>query len=271
MLRISVLSVCLLLIFSDATAQAQGLLWNLPEDGTKVQIQGQYRQTVFRPQSNQGNLELDWLRRMTISSVGREEAEYRGTVQPCRWIEIKLQTGGPSQDGIDRGLVGERIYKVLVPESVVRGAISDEEGLPVPYIPIVKGYRSTSTNQPAQPIRSRMLQIYPVISLIRHYNTMEQSDIEQTVQIGQDDVVAKELTGMLVQESRTRRIRHQTRLLRSDQVPFGLAEWEVKVAEERKADVEKREQFQQVSEVTVTMKVQKIETGAQSELTIEQN
>lgn len=271
MLRIPALSVCLLLIFSDADAQAQGLLWSLPEDGTLIRIEGQYRQTVFRPTSDQGNLELEWLRRMTISSVGREDADYRGTVQPCRWIEIKLQTGGPSQDGIDRGLVGERIYKVLVPESAIRGSISDDDGLPVSYIPMVKGYRSTSTDQPAQPIRSRMLQIYPVISLIRHYNTMEQSDIEQTVQVGQADVVAKELTGVLVQESRTRRIRHETRLMRSDQVPFGLAEWEVKVAEERKADVEKREQFQQVSEVTVTMKVQKIETGAQSELSIDQN
>jgi len=267
MLRFSAFLACLVTVFSCASTQAQGLLWNLPEDGTQIKYEGKYQQTIFRPQSSKGNLELEWLRHMWISSVGKQDAEYEGMTQPCRWIEIKVQTGVASPDGIDTGTVGERIYKVLVPESAIRGAVADGEGIPVSYIPIVEGVRKTNDRDlTPQPIKAKMLQIYPVISLIRHYDSMEQSDIEQTIQVGAKDVVAKELSGVLVQESLTRRIRHETKLLRSDDVPFGLAQWEVKIAEDRKADVETRDKFERISEVVVTMKVSQIQAGAKSEL-----
>ena len=272
MLRFSALLVCLLTVSSGLPAQAQGLLWNLPEDGTQIKVEGTYEQTIFRPQSTQGNLELSWLRHMTIRSVGKKDAEYKGEMQPCRWIEIKVQTGSQSADGVATGSVGERIYRVLVPESVIRGSVNDPEGLPVSYIPIVEGYRKTNDRDlTPKPINSKVLQIYPIISLIRHYKTMTESDIEQTVQIGAMDVVAKELTGQLVQESSTRRFTHKTTLLRSDQVPFGLAQWEVQINEERKADVQTRDEFQPVSEVKVKMSVRQIEKDAKAELIIEAN
>ena len=271
MSRLSTFVSCLLLVSSSVSAQAQGLLWNLPEDGSQVHYEGTYTQTIYRPQSAKGNLDLKWLRHLTIRSVGQKDAMYKGNMEACRWIEIKVQTGGASADGVDTGSVGERIYKVLVPESVIKGAVKDEEGIPVSYIPIVEGYRKTSErNLTPEPIKSKMLQVYPVISLIRHYNSMDQSEIEQTVQVGQIDVQAKELTGKLVQESRTRRITHETTLLNSKDVPFGLAKWSVKVVEERKANVETRDQFQPVSEVTVEMSVRRIEANAQSELIIDQ-
>lgn len=272
MLRFPALLACLLTVTSGLTAQAQGLLWNLPEDGTQIRVEGTYEQTIFRPQSTQGNLELSWLRHMTIRSVGKKDAEYRGETQPCRWIEIKVQTGGQSADGVATGSVGERIYRVLVPESVIRGSVSDSEGLPVSYIPIVEGYRKTNDRDlTPKPINAKVLQVYPMISLIRHYKTMAESDIEQTVQIGPMDVVAKELTGQLIQESATRRFTHKTTLLRSDQVPFGLAQWEVQINEERKADVQTRDEFQPVSEVKVKMSVRQIEKDAKAELIIEAN
>lgn len=267
MLRFSTLLAGLVTVFSCASTQAQGLLWNLPDDGTQVHFEGTYKQTIFRPQSSKGNLELEWLRHMSISSVGKQDAEYQGTIQPCRWIEIIVQTGVQSAEGIDTGSVGKRTYKVLVPESAIRGTVADDEGIPVSYIPIIEGVRKTNERDlTPQPIKAKLLQIYPVISLIRHYDSMEQSDLEQTVQIGQKDVVAKELSGSLVQESQTRRIRHETKLLRSDEVPFGLAQWEVKIAEDRKADVETRDKFERVSEVIVQMKVSRIQVGAKSEL-----
>ena len=270
MFRFSALLACLLTVSSGLPAQAQGLLWNLPEDGTQIKVEGTYEQTIFRPQSTQGNLELSWLRHMTIRSVGKKDGEYKGEMQPCRWIEIKVQTGSQSADGVATGSVGERIYRVLVPESAIRGSVNDPEGLPVSYIPIVEGYRKTNDRDlTPKPINSKVLQVYPIISLIRHYKTMTESDIEQTVQIGTMDVVARKLTGQLVQESSTRRFTHKTTLLRSDQVPFGLAQWEVQINEERKADVQTRDEFEPVSEVKVKMSVRQIEKDAKAELIIE--
>ena len=52
-------------------------------------------------------------------SVQSEMATFRGQEQPCRWIEIKVVTGHPSEVGI-RGPV--RIYKVLVPEAIIARA-----------------------------------------------------------------------------------------------------------------------------------------------------
>lgn len=270
MLRQSSLLAGLLSFWAFASAQAQGLLWNLPDDGSQVHYEGTYKQTIYRPQSAKGNLDLEWLRHLTIRSVGQKDAMYKGQMQPCRWIEIKVQTGGASADGVDTGSVGERIYKVLVPESTIKGTLDDEEGIPVSFIPIVEGYRKTSErNLTPEPIKAKMLQVYPVISLIRHYKTMQQSDIDQTVQVGQIDVVANELIGKLVQESKTRRITHEATLLKSKDVPFGLAKWTVKIVEERKANVQTRDEFQPVSEVNVEMSVRRIEANAQSELIVQ--
>jgi hypothetical protein len=271
MFRFSTLAACCLIVAVSVPAQAQGLLWNLPDDGTFVEFEGKkiddkgnYKQEIFR---TEGDVSLYWLRRMKISSVGKEDAEYNGNSQPCRWIEIKVQTGGESAEGVDTGSVGERIYLVLVPESAIRGTVADEDGLPVSYIPIVKGYRKTSDRElTAKPIQSNVLQIYPVVSLIRHYKTMERSDIDQTVQIGDRDFVARSMKGVLVQESLTRRFRHETTLMQSNDVPFGLAQWTVEIAEERKAGVEARDQFKPVSKVTLNMQAVRIGTDAKSEL-----
>ncbi len=56
-----------------------------------------------RPNAVQGDSTIEWRRQIKISSVGKEEAEYQGKMQPCRWIEIKVQTGHAKEGDIDAG------------------------------------------------------------------------------------------------------------------------------------------------------------------------
>ena len=121
--------------------QAQGLLWSLPEEGTWARYEGTYRQIKIRPNVAEGNEELNWIRELTIKSLGSETAEYQGKDTTCHWLEFKLITGTPSEAGIDPGNYGVRLYKILVPESAVIANTIDSSDILVSYIPIVKGYR----------------------------------------------------------------------------------------------------------------------------------
>ncbi len=252
MIRAAAICFAVLAASVAQSAEAQGLIWKLPEDGSWVRYEGSYKQVEARPDSTQGNLEIEWIRHVTI-----------------RWIEFKIQTGKIDQGAINTGTVGERIYKVLVPEDAVLGTISDREGLPVSYLPIVEGWRKTNDADPTpMQIKSGVLQVYPMISLIRHYKSMEEQTAAETVPVGMNDVSAKVMRGSLEQESLTHRILHESTLYRSDEVPFGLARWTVKISSERKADVEPRTAFKFASEITVEMNAREIGTDAPSELVI---
>jgi hypothetical protein len=259
--------VCLSL---SQNVSAQGLLWNLPEDGSLVHYEGTYRQVEAQPGSSEGNLEMEWIRHLTIKSVGKEDGDFNGKTVPCRWIEMKLQTGRVKDGEIATGTVGERIYKVLVPESAIVGQTRDSEGLPITYLPIVRGFRKTS-DKDATPkeIKSKVLQIYPIISLVRHYRDMTRGEIPETVQVGQEDVEAIKLSGNFEQESLNDRVLHESSIYVSKTVPFGLARWTVKVTQESKGEVEPRTEFKFVSEITVDMTARRIEGNARSELVTE--
>ncbi|NQV28090.1 MAG: hypothetical protein HQ518_27375 [Rhodopirellula sp.] len=270
MLRTALLLAAVVCLTLSQSASAQGILWNLPADGSLVHYEGTYRQVEAQPGSSEGNLEMEWIRHLTIKSVGQEDGEYRGKTVPCRWIEMKLQTGRVKGGLIDTGTVGEQIYKVLIPESAIIGQTRDSSGLPVTYLPIVRGYRKTNDKDPTpKEITSKVLQIYPIISLVRHYRDMTRSDVPELVQVGQEDVQATKLTGNFEQESRNDRVLHESTIYVSKDVPFGLAKWTVKVTQEAKGEVEPRTEFQFVSEITVDMTARRIENNARSELVIQ--
>ena len=128
-------------------ANAQGVVWKLPEDGTWVRYEGNYKQIETRASSGQADLEIEWIQHLTIKSVGKQEAEFEGKTVPCRWLELKIQTGKKSEAGINPGPVGQTIYKVLVPEHRVVGKLKDEETIPVSYLSIVKGYRKEGAKE----------------------------------------------------------------------------------------------------------------------------
>ena len=267
-----VLATTVCLGAGDRWAWAQSLVWSLPEDGTWVRYEGTYQQIEIRPDSAEGNLTIDWIRHLTIKSVGQESAEYDGQSVPCRWVEFKVQTGKPSEAGIDSGATGERvsprIYKVLIPESAVTGKLYDESGIPVTFLPIVRGYRKIADRE-TEELQTKVLHVYPSICLIRNCESLQQegSDTEDPG-VGIGPVTASRYKGIAKLENPTTRSAHEMVLWRSKDVPFGLAKWTVKIRQEKKAANEPRSAFQPAVDVSVEMKAQEKGTDAKSEVVI---
>lgn len=251
----------------SATAQAQGLLWTLPaEDGAWVRYEGTFQQTEIRPDDPEGNLVINWIRHLYLKSVGRETVAIDGRDVPCRWIEIKSITGKESERGIDPGPVGARIYKVLVPEPAIAGAVEDQDRIPVAFIPIVKGYQRVGEGA-VEELKTGVLQVYPTLSMLMHYRTLKlESEDPLDPQIPLGPVSARLYTGVFRMESATNRSSNEAELYRSDEVPFGLAKWTVRMSREAKDAREPRSQFQRVSEVRVEMSAHEVVTNAESEL-----
>ncbi len=267
MTRSLILALCLIVTSFVSNASAQGLIWSLPEDGTWVRFEGTYKQSETRSDSSEGPLELEWAQHVTIKSVGKEQAEYKGEQTACRWVEIKVQTGRIDQGAIDTGTSGERIYKVLIPEKAIIGSFTDAEGLPVSHLPIVKGFRKINARVPqAKPITSGVLQVYPVVALLRDYKELEESPGTENLQVGNEAVEVKEYKGTLAQESPLERYEHETKFYRSKQVPFGLARWLVTISQEQKAESEPRSAFKKVSDIRIEMAAREVGTDAKSEL-----
>lgn len=260
----SVIVLASLCAVSDA--RAQGLIWSLPTDGAWVRYEGKYHQTEVRPESAEGNLELEWIQHLTIKSVGTETAEFQGKQVPCRWIELKSVTGKPSETGINPGPVGARILKVLVPEEAVTGQLVDKDNLPVVFLPVVKGYRKIGDGD-VQPMDAKILQVYPFISLVQHYSELKpaaEGTEDPGITLGA--VTAKKLTGTQRLESPSNRTTSEAALWRSDDVPFGLAKWEVSMVRELKDPTEPRNDFQIVSQVKLEMSAHAQGADAQSEI-----
>ena len=252
-------------------SNAQGLIWSLPEDGTSMQWFGTYKQTEERAGSDEGPQTIQWNRQLTIKSVGKETAEFRGRPVPCRWIEIKVVTGKPSSDvegGTDAGLIGARIYRVLVPEGQIYSTTVDSISIPVSFLPIVKGYRRFG-EQEIQPIKSKVLQVYPLLAMLRSFRDLK-SDATGVVDPGVElgPVSATHLTGTSVVESPTIRSKNTTDLWQSKDVPFGLAKWKVTITRETKNISDPRTAFKLVSSIEVEMGAQKVDTQAEPVLVL---
>ncbi len=246
-------------------ANAQGVVWKLPEDGTWVRYEGNYKQIETRASSGQADLEIEWIQHLTIKSVGKQEAEFEGKTVPCRWLELKIQTGKKSEAGINPGPVGQTIYKVLVPEHRVVGKLEDEETIPVSYLSIVKGYRKEGAKE-AETLTGSVLQIYPKIALIRHYTTLEKEGDPENLDLTAGPVTAQKWKGKHEAENLQNHTIQEAELWRSDETPFGLAQWSVKITMERKGDKEPRSSFKQVCQTLVEMKQLETGTDAKSEL-----
>jgi hypothetical protein len=250
-----------------APASAQGLLWSLPEDGTWVRYYGTTKNVQERPESSEGALELSWLSELTIKSVGKETAEYRGAPTECRWIEFKLVNGYQSAAGISPGPYGTRIYKVLVPESRVLGKLVDGDDIPATFIPIIKGYRKLG-EQEAQPVKEKVLAVYPILSLFAYYKNfapagdgMEDVDLPQL-----GSVPAKAYKGSKTLEGPVSRSVNEGEIWLSSEVPFGWAKYHVKVVREEKESAAPPDEYKKTAELDVTMEAVEKGTDAQSEI-----
>ena len=267
-LAFALLFVISLFVLQADQASAQGLIWKLPEDGKWIRFEGQYSQIEARPNNPKGNLEVTWIEHVTIKSVGATMAEYEGEQVPCRWIEFKIQTGKAQQGAIATGPVGERIYKVLIPEKAVIGKPLDDEGIPVMFLPIIDGYRKTNEKDPTpKKLQHGVFNIFPVVSLVRHHKEFE-APVPDSVSVNNADVNVQVLRATTDQESLTERVQHETKLSRSDEMPFGIAQWYVKITHDRKAEIDGRTDFKFQSEITITMTARQIGEDAKSDIVV---
>ena len=260
---VSGLFVASALILNASGSLAQGLIFNLPADGTAVEYEG----TITLSSGDQDPSPLVWTSELSIKSVGKEEAEFQGTVQSCRWIEIKVLTGKSEAAGIDPGPVGARIYKVLVPESKISPDSVDADGIPNDVLPIVKGYRRLG-EEAIKEIRSPGLVIYPTIALLTNYENPEvvaSSDVPEVLAPGLS-VTARRLKGVTVAERPESRSTNTGEYWVSSEVPFGLARWVVSITTEEKESTAPRADFRLTQIRQTDMKLKRIRQNAESEL-----
>ena len=258
-----------------SVAHAQGMIVRLPKDGSWVRYEGNIKQVELRPDAPEGDIPMEWIQHLTIKSVGREQALYRGKQVPCRWIEIKIVTGKPSESGVEAGPVGERIYKILVPEERVVGEITDGEKIPFSFLDIVKGFRKTGSS-PATPIplvrgSEGAFQVYPLIGPLMHYDAIEAvgGGPEQVQLTGGQGVKTKRFKARRVIESPTTRTTADAEFWESDgdSIPFGLAKWTAKTTIDKKDNTAPRAKaFKPATQVNVEMSAHEWGTGAKSEI-----
>ena len=279
-IRTQVLLALAFLLASPAILSAQGLIWSLPEqEGTWVRYEGADKQVEFRPGVATGDQTFNWRRNVTIKSLvtpdAHKTAMYRGKQVTCRWIEIKVETGKPGEQGLDTGPGGARLYKVLIPEARIFGTLInnnsvDADGIPVSFLPIIRGYRKLG-NRKEEQIKTKVLQIYPAISLLKHYKAFRpetgQPEDPELAALGAVNAI-KWLGGEALQ-SRVSRSEHSSTIWLSREVPFGLARWNVKITRSRKRETDPREKFEKRTETTVEMKAVAVGTDAKSELAVQ--
>lgn len=247
-------------------ASAQGLLWKLPkEDGTSTHFAGTFTQEVYDPVKQVLIDTAQWDRTMTISSVGKVTVDDT----PCRWIEFKTEMRKRGDVDSDPGPVAIRIYKVLIAEDLPFGEIATDKqdgSIPIVYLPIKKGYRKLSEQDQAEPIKPTVLQVFPTLSLVRHFRSLSAPEAADPELAGLPEIKALKRTGENKMESRTFRTTNTTDFWVSEQVPFGLARWRVSVLTETKSETAPRGDFVRIVKIDVDMKYKESRTGAQSEL-----
>ena len=244
---------------------AQGLIWSLPKVGQWVRYEGTFKQVDILSQKNQKNVELNWIRHLTLKCLSEEvQAEYQNEMVACQWIEIIVVNGKESEMGIDPGPVGARRYKVLVPVSKVVSDVKDKNGIRNAFLPIVKGYQKIGDNE-VEPMKTKVLQVYPLISMLMHYRELK-AGAEEEIDLPIGSIPSKKFSGEITMESPFNKTINQAEMWQSENVPFGLAKWKVQVERQSKDSVSPRSEFLPASEITIEMSAHEIGEDAQSEL-----
>jgi hypothetical protein len=258
---------------SGRDADAQGLISHLPKDGAWVRFEGTMKQVELRPDAPEGDISMEWIQQLTIKSVGSESALFHGKQVPCRWIEIKVLIGKPGESGVEPGPVGERIYKILVPEERVIAEVADAGKIPFSFLDVVKGFRKMGGTVSPIPVgpggSDGAFQVYPLVGPLMHFDAIEPAgrDAEE-LQVPGGTVRATKFKARRVIESTTLRTTTGAEFWRCDpqKIPYGLVKWSTKTTIDRKDDAAARSTFKPTTQVTVEMSAHEWGTGAKSEL-----
>ncbi len=267
-------SLCGILVSLCGTAQAQGLIWSLPQTGQWVRYEGTYFQDVKQATTDASQeLKLQWNRSVTLKSLTTETAEFRGKSVPCRWIEIKVEVGivvgGDGEKKLDIGPGGTQLYKLLVPEAFIRGelheSVVDERKAFVGAIPLVKGTRKSGDKE-AVAIEGGVFQLYPVVTLMNHYPELKGGEAAADVTVPAGTFSATTQQGELVIETPTSRSVNTCEVTRSPGIPFGVVKWNASVATETKGATDPRSEFKEFSTIREEMQAVAVGDNAESEL-----
>jgi hypothetical protein len=267
--RFAVAAIAALCLFANAgTASAQVLIWSLPEeDGAWIDFTGTYRVIQARPNNSEGDLQLEWRSDLRISSVGKETADVGGKSVACRWVEFKSVTK-PNDLEKSPGPGGICLYKVLIPEDRVTGKTVDEVGLPITYLPIVKGYRKVGERD-VEEVNEKVLGVYPLIAPVVAYPDLKpasppQEDLDLGEKLG--PVSTNVFDGNSTVVSEYRRSTNAGRLWRAETLPFGLAKFRVNLLREERGVAAPPGEFSKSAVVEVELTAVEKGTGMKSEL-----
>jgi hypothetical protein len=260
-------AVAVVVLASAGPAAAQGLIWNLPEDGTEVVYGGTITQTDIRPGG--AETELTWDNRLVVRSVGTQDVQYRGKTVPGRWIEFELATGKATEQGIDTGPVGARIYKVLVAESAVTGTAADERGIPRAFLPIIEGYLKMA-DQPPQKMASTAFEVFPTLSLLMVYkpNELTAEAEGQEAESPAGRFTATQYAAKATIESPSSRVENTATLIVSPDMAFGPVRWTATVVRSTKDPNQPRDAYIEASRVESQMEAKEINRNARSVLNV---
>ncbi len=251
-----------------SVAFGQGVVCQLPADGTWVRFEGTYSQVEIRPETAAGKIEIEpWSEHVTIKSVGSEVADYHDESVACRWIEIKIERGRVKDGKIDTGLTGLEIYKVLIPETTVIADNVDASGVPVSFLPLVKGYRKVGKANPKQ-LTEPALQLYPLGILVGYFRELSVVAEDIDAEVGVGALKSKQLKGEITIERPNSRTVQDSTIWKSDEIAFGVARWSAKLTRQTKDARASRDDFKTVSEVKIEMLAQETGTDAKSELSV---
>ena len=269
------LAACFVIVaFGQRHASAQGLIWRLsPKENFRVVYYGSYVQ-VDQPARAGAKVPVV-KRELIVKSLKKAKGYFDGKEVDCRWLEISVETGvivGGEIKKINSGPGAKRIYKVLVPEEKIVGDWKDAQDVFVSMLPIATDKTGKKVmgvmkigNSPEKPIKSPVLQVYPMLTLLQHYR-------KPTVTVGQGSITiaGKKITGFKnykatqTIESRSSRSTSTAEFIvtdGTDQIPTGLGKWTVTLVREEKNSSQSRGEFKVVTTITTTLEAREITFG----------
>lgn len=276
---------CLLIGLSQSalfsqSAMAQGLLWKLPaEENVSVLYYGKFsQQDISKGNTGEVGKTITWDREIIVKSLKKANGYYNGKQVACRWIEISVRTGQLDDGDINTGPAGQRIYKVLVPESKIISSTTDDNKILVSMIPValdkdgkVMGVKKIGETNPKRMTVS-VLKVHPMLSLLGHYRTLKQETGGEPLTLlkGQPPVSSdqyKKYTASQTTESPAHRSTNTATIYCTDRIPTGIAQWEIKERHEAKNSSQSRKEFAPTYEYRSKMTAREVVKGnVQSQL-----
>ena len=228
-----------------------------------MRYEGELTQTLTDRQNQ--TVEVKRLRQLTVRSLESETAAYDGRQVPARWLEFVSETGTPGERGLDPGPAGRVIYKVLVPEAAVTGDLVDADGIPVAFLPVIRGWRQVGDLEPAE--LGPAFRAYPTLTLLTDF---EPEDIRPTGEDSADTPAGRfdgtRYAAKAVEEDPTVRVTNEANLLVSGDVPFGPAAWEATLTREIKDSSAARDRFREAAKSVARMELVEVGDNARGEL-----